>query len=119
MRDPALPPQPEMDMHNDILPYYESIGHVSQLMLTAARHRDWPALLDAERCCSALITRLQAMDGANHVLDVEERKRKQQIIRRVIAEDAEIRDLTQPWLKQLESHLGKPRLTRDAQPTYS
>jgi flagellar protein FliT len=113
----------DMDMdtklHNDTLPYYESIGLVSQLMLTAARQRDWPALIDAEQCCAALITRLQTMDGADSELALEDRKRKQQIIRRVIAEDAEIRDLTQPWLKQLESHLGKSRLARDVQSTYA
>jgi len=105
-------------MPNDTLPYYESIGHVSQLMLTAARHRDWDTLVDAERCCAVLIARLQTVGASDGDLDSEGKKRKQQIIRRVLAEDAEIRDLTQPWLQQLESHLGSARRARDVKATY-
>jgi len=107
-----------IEMSNDSLTYYESIGHVSQLMLTAARQGDWDTLIDAEQCCAALIQRLQAIDEPESTLGPVGRKRKQQIIRRILAEDAEIRDLAQPWLRQLESHLGHARRVRDVQATY-
>jgi flagellar protein FliT len=107
-----------MEMSNDALTYYESIGQVSQLMLTAARQGDWDTLVDAEKCCAALIQRLQNMDEPDDALGPVGRKRKQQIIRRILAEDAEIRNLAQPWLRQLESHLGHARRARDVQATY-
>lgn len=89
-----------------ILDHYESIAHVSQLMLQAAWRNDWEALIDAEACCASLIERLQAAGDAAQVLDAEGRRRKHEIIRRVLADDAQIRDLTQPWLRQLTAQLG-------------
>src|SRR5438552_16954596 len=43
-----------------LLAYYESIGHVTRLMLRAAQAQDWELLQDAEACCAGLIHRLEA-----------------------------------------------------------
>ncbi len=101
-----------------MLAYYESIGHVSQLMLEAARHGDWETLVDAEQCCAALIKRLQDTGDASHGLDELEMLRKQEIIRQVLADDAQIRNLTQPWLRQLETYLGQSRMSRNVAAAY-
>jgi flagellar protein FliT len=85
---------------------YESIGYITSLMLRAAQDQDWETLMDAESCCTELIRRLQATGDDKTRLAPEQSRRKQAIICKVLADDAEIRLLTQPWLYQLERMLG-------------
>lgn len=101
-----------------ILTHYESIAHVSQLMLQAAWRNDWDTLIDAEQCCASLIERLKAAGDPAQILDAEGRRRKHEIIRQVLADDAQIRDLTQPWLRQLSADLGDARTARALASTY-
>jgi hypothetical protein len=87
-------------------------------MLQAAWRNDWDTLIDAETCCASLIERLKAAGDASQLLDEEGRKRKHEIIRRVLADDAQIRDLTQPWLRQLSAHLGHTKNARVLEDAY-
>ena len=91
----------------DMLAYYESIAQVSKLMLNAARAGDWQTLRDGEECCAALIGRLKALPCDEYALDERATQRKRQIVRRILIDDAQIRDLTQPWLRTLDTHLGR------------
>lgn len=92
-------------MTNSTLPYYESIGQVSQLMLLSAREGDWEGVYDAERCAASLIRRLHSASVPREDLDEAGRKRKREIMRQVLAEDALIRDLANPWLRQVDACL--------------
>lgn len=106
-------------MHADSTPliaYYESIGHVTRLMLRAAQDQDWEMLSDAQSCCAQLISRLQAASGSEVVLPPEEARRKYEILRKVLADDAQIRLLTQPGLRQLESILSGGAAQRACRP---
>lgn len=107
-----------MDAQDTQLAYYESIGQVSKRMLKAARENDWDALIEAERSCAELIHRLQAASEPQAALDPSRARRKHEIIRSVLADDAQIRNLTQPWLLQLEQHLGVARLARRVGAAY-
>jgi flagellar protein FliT len=107
-----------MNPQQVILAHYESIAHVSQLMLQAAWRNDWDTLIDAEECCASLIERLKEAGDPARVLDDEGRKRKHELIRKVLADDAQIRDLTQPWLRQLSVHVGDARTARALASTY-
>jgi flagellar protein FliT len=89
-----------------LLDHYESIRETSRAMLSAARSNDWDSLIDAENRCAAMIQAVQAVGDAASILDPSGRKRKQEIILQVLADDAEIRMLTQPWVKQLERWIG-------------
>jgi len=102
-----------------ILDYYEEVRETSVLMLQAARASDWETLVVRERQCAAIIGRLQACGGDDAgLLDAPAQKRAHEIIRSILANDAEIRNLTQPWLLQLEAHLGTARLTRKVAAAY-
>ena len=101
-----------------ILDHYESIAHVSQLMLQAAWRSDWDTLVDAEACCAAIIERLKSAGDPELVLDDEGRKRKHEIIRRVLADDAQIRDLTVPWMRQLAANLDHAKTSRTLEAAY-
>ena len=101
-----------------ILDHYESIADVSQLMLQAAWRSDWESLVEAEACCASLIERLKAAGDANLVLDEAGRRRKHDLIKRLLADDAQIRDLTQPWLRKLDQILGHERAARSLEAAY-
>ena len=100
----------------DPLRHYRSIAAASARMLEAARACDWEALTEHERSCARAIDALRA-SGAEPRLGPADLERKRAIILRVLAEDAEIRRLTQPWLARLEEMLrtsGAERRVGDA-----
>lgn len=99
------------------LAHYESIAHASSQMLAAARRSDWDELICAERECAALIERLKSL-GPGPTLDEAARERKFALIRSVLAHDAEIRNLTQPWLARLASLLEGSAAGRRAIQAY-
>jgi flagellar protein FliT len=107
-----------VDQQKMLLEHYESIRETSHAMLSAARSNDWDALVDAEGRCASLIKRVQAHGDVAAILDANGRKRKQEIILQVLADDAEIRTLTQPWVKQLERWLGDSRKARSVAAAY-
>ena len=85
----------------EMIQTYESILAVTGEMLEAARNADWDRLVEREQRCRQLVEGLMAMRNET-ALDVDARKRKAEIIRKVLADDAAIRDLTQPWLARLQ-----------------
>lgn len=91
-------------LETQILTRYAEVASASQRMLEAAREADWDGLVDAEKDCAALIERIRAMGGAD-ALGPEARRERMSTIRKIIADDAEIRRLTQPWMQKLEAVL--------------
>jgi flagellar protein FliT len=69
--------------------------------------------LVAHEClCADLIDELRGSDKSRP-LSHEGEARKRQIIRRLLADDAKIRELTQPWLAKLDSILSaRPTTSR-------
>lgn len=93
-------------MNNALIECYEAIAEASGGMLIAARRSDWNGLVAAERDCAASITLLKSMQEYAPPLDPASRRRKVAILRKVLANDAEIRTLTQPWLGRLQDLLS-------------
>lgn len=97
-----------MNKHEHILDIYGSISAKTGEMLDAARNSDWDRLVALEQDCRALIETLRRSDagggaGARFV------QRKVALLRKVLADDAEIRKFTEPWMTQLEAYLGNAR----------
>ena len=101
-----------------ILQQYEAVRESSSSMLHAARQSDWEALVAGERRCAELIGRLQQAEIGAATLEGPARSQAHALIRAILANDAEIRDLTQPWLRQLETHLGGSRTSRQLAAVY-
>ncbi len=93
------------DRARTLLGYYEAIGHVSQIMLQAARRADWKALEHAHACCEELIRCVQATGLTPETLDSAGRRRRMEILRQLVADDARIRDLTQPSFRRVDNLL--------------
>lgn len=91
-----------------ILELYASIAAKTGQMLDAAKGSDWDRLVELERDYSGLIERLKLTDGGcaggAHFM-----QSKVAYIRKVLADDAEIRKFTEPWMNQLAAYLGSAR----------
>jgi len=83
---------------------YEQIAAASHEMLAAARHDDWESVARLEDACRALITELQRHTGSAGLGQAEQRRRIA-LLRSILADDAKIRDRSEPWLLQLEQML--------------
>ncbi len=90
-----------------IIEHYEAIAAASRRMLDAARAGDWDEVGREEDRCRALIGLLKRTqpDGS---LAYDGRRQRLALLRAMLADDAEIRELSEPWLKQLEALLGGP-----------
>jgi len=106
-----------MGEHEHILDIYASISAKTAEMLEAARNSDWDRLVALEQDCRTLIDTLKRSDtnadaGARFV------QRKIAFIRKVLADDAEIRKFTEPWMTQLEAYLDSARRKHRLQRAY-
>jgi flagellar protein FliT len=93
------------DPSHTLLRYYEAIGQVSQIMLAAAMRADWPSLENAHACCTRLIHQVRATGLTPDALDPAGRRRRLQILRQILADDARVRDLTNPSYARIDSML--------------
>jgi flagellar protein FliT len=91
----------------EIIAIYEAILTITGRMLKAAQSADWERLITLEHECRGLTKELMISDE-NKVLSNDLRQRKQEIIQQILADDAEIRTLTQPWMAQLQNILNNP-----------
>jgi len=96
-------------MNTALLNYYEAIEKASQDMLEAARVGNWDHVVKLEGACALLISQLKHA-AARNALGAEEAQLKSRIMQRILVNDAEIRQLAEPWLEDLDSILaGRPK----------
>lgn len=95
-------------MSTELLTYYEAIERASQDMLDAARGGNWDEVVKLEGACAVLIAQLKHAAG-RRPLAAEEAQLKSRIMQRILVNDAEIRQLAEPWLEELDQILaGRP-----------
>ena len=101
----------------DVIQTYEAILEVTARMLEAARNSEWELLVEREQECRMLVDKLMAAH-AGIELDDDARKRKSEIIRKVLSDDAAIRDLTQPWMARLQHMMASAGRERQLHAAY-
>ena len=104
-------------MEAQILACYEVLGAASARMLRAARGDDLDGLAGAAADCATMIARLHGL-GDGVAMSDESKRRKMAIIRQILADDAQIRDLTHPWMRRLEVLIGGAATQRRLQQAY-
>jgi flagellar protein FliT len=96
-------------MNPVLLNYYEAIEKASQDMLDAARAGNWDHVVKLEGACALLISQLKHA-ASTQALGPEEAQLKSRIMQRILVNDAEIRQLAEPWLEDLDHLLaGRPK----------
>jgi len=92
-------------MTTSLLSYYQAIEKASQEMLDAARQGNWDHVLKLEGACALLISQLKHQ-AAEKPLGEDEAQFKSRIMQRILVNDAEIRQLAEPWLDDLDDLLA-------------
>ncbi len=95
---------PRLEMESRIIERYTRMADASGRMLAAARLDDWNTVSETEKECTRLIAELSTM-GDLVPTDPHLRERKLALMKQVLADDAEIRVLTQPWMQKLDALL--------------
>ncbi len=103
---------------SEILSTYEILSALTGDMLDAARQADWDQLALLEQACQPHIAALTVHDTPR-ALSGAELQRKLKVIRKILADDAKIRDLTEPWLAELQSLLHGSGRRKTATQAYS
>ena len=97
-------------MNTSLLSYYQAIEKASQDMLEAARTGNWDLVLKLEGACAVLIAQLRHR-AAGTALGHTEARAKSRIMKRILVNDAEIRQLAEPWLDDIGNLLSNKRQT--------
>jgi flagellar protein FliT len=96
-------------MNSLLMNYYEAIEKASQDMLEAARDGNWDQVVKLEGACALLIAQLKNT-AADKPLPSDEAELKSRLMQRILLNDAEIRQLAEPWLEDLDDILaGRPK----------
>ena len=101
-----------------IITTYETILAITGQMLEAARNDEWDRLVALEKNCKKLVEELIA-ENDGLPLSSQFQQRKAEIIRKVLADDAEIRNITEPWMMQLQNLLGSAGRERKLSEAYA
>lgn len=101
---------------NSVMRRYEAIATASATMVAAARIGDWDALVTAQAHCASLVQAAQLLPAVN--LGARQRRTWYDIIRKVLDEDAEVRQFTEMRLAQLDEELRGFRANRDLGKVY-
>jgi flagellar protein FliT len=103
--------------NNELLARYESIADVVGRMLAAARREEWDVLVELQDRYKNLVESLKDIDRGVE-LGMGERQRKFDLLRRILADDAQICDLANPALARLSALIAASRPTRALRETY-
>lgn len=111
MRSSAMT-QPKLPRPQDDGPlvYYEALESASRDMLAAARSGHWDRVAQIEHAAGRLIAQLRSRltDG---VLDARDARVRLLILRRIVENDAQVRQLAQPRLHEPDA-LPRPERHR-------
>lgn len=97
-----MPADIELKQHT--LHTYELLAAKSEAMLDAARRSDWHAVTAIEADCDRLMQAFCRANVSPH-LDKQTRQRRAELMHRIVATDAAIRELSQPWAARLAHRL--------------
>lgn len=96
---------------------YESLAGLTEQMRNAAVDGKWDSLVGLEQQCSRQVAHMKAA-GQPHALDESARQRKIQLIKKILADDAAIRNRTESWMGQLQRVMQSNRHEQQLNQSY-
>lgn len=103
---------------NPVIENYEFLSSITAQMRVAATHGQWDQLVELEKQCSRHVEVMKTQDVGIST-DENTRLRKMELIRKILEDDAEIRNHTEPWVAQLQRIMQSTGQERRLQQTYS
>lgn len=101
-----------------IIAAYEEISGLTGEMLLAARTGDWDLLSELEARCSARVDSLRKGGESEIRLERPEREHKVRLINKILADDREIRALSEPWMAKLSALINSASTERKLTHAY-
>jgi len=86
----------------EVISLYEAVAEITDKMLAAARNQDWELLSDLEEDCSHYVSIIKQNETNEPLTDLG-RERKIAIIKKILEDDKDIRELVTPALEKLSS----------------
>lgn len=102
---------------SQVIAKYEFLSSLTGKMREAAEHGEWEQLIAIEHQCSELVVTIKALD-AEVQLDDAEQQQKRQLIKKILADHAEIQNLTQIWMDELQQSIQSNRQEQRLQQAY-
>ncbi|MFC5475975.1 flagellar protein FliT [Paraherbaspirillum soli] len=94
-----------MGSQHELMHCYEQIAPLTGRMLELAREGDWDGLMTVEQQVRTCVERVKEITPVA-ALDQSQLAHKHRLLSKILADDAEIRDLITPKMKQLSALLG-------------
>lgn len=100
-----------------VIKKYEYLAEITAKMRDAAVHDEWDLLAELEEQSSAQVAELKIMDLTP--IDEAARLRKVVLIKKILADDAAIRNKMEPWMEQLNRIMDSARSEDRLQKAYT
>jgi flagellar protein FliT len=104
--------------NTDTITTYEAILIITNKMLAVAEDNEWDKLIVLEKECKKLTSKLVNNKSEQRLSD-ELLQKKVKIIHLILANDAKIRSITEPWMAQLQNMLNTAGQKRNLQQAYN
>jgi len=101
----------------ELMSIYENVADLTNQMVLAAQENDWQLLAKLEARCSMQVQTIKD-DPAPVALEREEQQKKVAVIKRILADDRKIRDITQPRMAQLSEFMRRATAQRKLKNAY-
>jgi flagellar protein FliT len=102
---------------DQVFMYYDTILQVTAQMLDAARKDDWDTSIEFQKRYSALVDTLRPVFW-RFTFDAQQRARIEDLTRRILSAETEVRDLAAPRLARLSALLASGRQSQAMQKMY-
>lgn len=106
-----------MEYQSEVMHCYAQIVPITGHMLALARAGDWDAMAALHEEFQSCVERLKAIQPV-HVLDPSQLAQKQLLLERILADDAEIRDLATPQFARLSALMDSLRRQQNLNQAY-
>ena len=96
---------------------YEAILALTHEMRIAAEQGEWDKVLVLEPLCKRFIANLKSADELS-LTDTASQPHKVELLKKILADDAEIRQRTTDWMSQLQHIMQSNRQEQKINQTY-
>ena len=95
---------------------YQRLSGITGQMREAAVGGDWDRLITLEKDCKRKVDEIKPRDVIPS--NPDERAQKLALLKKILADDADIRSRTENWMEQLQRIMQSPRTELRLQQTY-
>ena len=102
----------------EMITIYEHVASLTAQMLSAAKERDWEKLSSLEDSCTCEVEKIRSLD-TDSPLTPELRRKKVRVIQEILSNDRQIRDITEPWMAELQQLMHSSSTSLKLNKTYA